>query len=437
MIESLIAQIKAGLSTDVFGGVAAAGLLTGGLGFALFQMRALPGRLIGLVRRFFVLTLTIREDDDIFHAVSLWLARHPESLKARRFQIVPRHKYGRDSLPSRAAGEQPTIDADFYRLTPGEGVRFIRHANRHWVVDRRSQGDGKPTQNGDRPREIITLSTLSRDRAVLVDLLTDITRPAEERQELAIYSWQMHGYRRVSERPRRPLDTVHIPGDVKARLIEDIARFLERRDWYAAHGIPWRRGYLLDGAPGTGKSSLIFAMAGHFNKPIYVIQPSMVINDNALHQALNEAGSGFVVIEDADSFSVARERKPAVVVNGVTSGSPYGEEGDVTLSGLLNAIDGIASEEGRILFVTSNHSDMLDAALLRPGRIDRRETLPLADAAVARAMFASFFPDASPDAFLASLTLPTSPAELQSKLIALIEGEPNPVHALQDRIAAA
>jgi len=440
MIDALIAQLQAGLQTEIFGGVAAATLLTGALGFVLFQARSLPGRIIALVEKFFVLTLTIREDDDIFHPVSLWLSRHPDSMKARSFQIVPRAKYGREAIASTRPGELAPIDADFYRLTPGHGVRIMRQGGRHWFVDRGAQGDGKPTQNGERPREIITLRTFGRDRSILVDLLTDVTKPNEERQELAIFSWQLHGYRRVSERPRRPLSTVHIPGDAKARLIEDIERFVDRRDWYAEHGIPWRRGYLLDGKPGTGKSSLIFALAGHFNKPIYVIQPSMIMNDAALHEALNQAGSGFVVIEDADAFSVTRERKPAPALGQGTThtldvaASPFGESGEVTLSGLLNAIDGIASEEGRILFVTSNHPDTLDAALLRPGRIDRRETLPLADAGVARAMFESFFPGASPDRFLASVTLPASPAELQGRLIALLEEE-NHVHALQAHIA--
>ena len=65
----------------------------------------------------------------------------------------------------------------------------------------------------------------------------------------------------------------------------------------------------------------------------------------------------------------------------------------VTFSGLLNAIDGVMSQEGRLLFLTTNHIERLDPALICPGRIDVRiETGPV-NAEMARRMFLAFFPE--------------------------------------------
>jgi mitochondrial chaperone BCS1 len=153
---------------------------------------------------------------------------------------------------------------------------------------------------------------------------------------------------------------------------------------------------------------------------------------------MNQAGSGIVVIEDADTFKVTQERAPrrpqqsygmqAADVGSFTSGPRRGEEepSGITLSGLLNAIDGIASAEGRILFITSNHPDALDAALLRPGRIDVRERLGLAHASVARQMFAAFFPDADGEAFAREIAprLPLAPAAIQNILLERCEHAP-------------
>ena len=57
-------------------------------------------------------------------------------------------------------------------------------------------------------------------------------------------------------RPKRRLQTVVLDDDIKKRLMEDANEFLRSEQWYADRGIPWRRGYLLHGCPGSGKTSL-------------------------------------------------------------------------------------------------------------------------------------------------------------------------------------
>ena len=65
----------------------------------------------------------------------------------------------------------------------------------------------------------------------------------------------------------------------------------------------------------------------------------------------------------------------------------------VTFSGLLNTLDGVASTEERILFMTTNHLDRLDPALIRPGRVDLKQLIDLASLSQLRRMYARFYPD--------------------------------------------
>jgi len=82
------------------------------------------------------------------------------------------------------------------------------------------------------------------------------------------------------------------------------------------------------------------------------------LDDDSLNRALNDSPTNSIILlEDIDAIFVGRE-------------SVGRGRGRVSFSGLLNALDGVRSQEGRILFMTTNHREKLDAALLRPGRAD-------------------------------------------------------------------
>lgn len=181
-------------------------------------------------------------------------------------------------------------------------------------------------------------------------------------------------------KPRSPESLVLRHG-VLELLHEDLRRFHSSSEWYARMGIPWRRGYLLEGAPGNGKTSAILALAGIMEHGIAVLSLSDVTMTDArllgLIRSLPE--KTFLALEDVDAIFNKR-----VALS----------HSQVTFSGLLNAIDGILCTEGRILFMTSNHPEQLDPALIRPGRVDRRVTITNPTAEQARRLFLRFFPDA-------------------------------------------
>ena len=181
-------------------------------------------------------------------------------------------------------------------------------------------------------------------------------------------------------RPRRPLETVYLDQDKKQDLLQDMEEYLSKdtAKWYQDRGIPYRRGYLFHGAPGTGKTSLALSLAGHFKLTVYIV--SLLdndITDSALITLLQTIRTGsLLLLEDVDSAGLGRETDttttPDSAVKKATDKKSYRTSTRVTLSGLLNAIDGAGAPEGHILIMTSNRPDELEDALVRPGRVDVR-----------------------------------------------------------------
>ncbi|CAL9100498.1 unnamed protein product [Musa acuminata var. zebrina] len=202
-------------------------------------------------------------------------------------------------------------------------------------------------------------------------------------------------------------DTLAMDPNLKAEVMEDLARFVKRKDYYSRIGKAWKRGYLLYGPPGTGKSSLIAAMANYLKFDIYDLELAEVNWNTTLRRLLvGMSNRSILVVEDIDcsvdlqkrderesdatSPSTSNDDKVRcdppllscraglikhmiihqVISNHLPEMSAHVLQ--ITLSGLLNFIDGLWSTSGeeRIIVLTTNYKDRLDPALLRPGRMD-------------------------------------------------------------------
>lgn len=288
---------------------------------------------------------------------------------------------------------------------PGFGVHYIQYKT-HWIKLERRQC---PEINcEDIPFEFITLSTYKWNRALLYDLLTEAKESQREHdaKKTAFYfiscgDWNPFG----QPKRRRFLDSVITAGRLKESLLRDVREFLDSEEWYMERGIPYRRGYLLHGAPGTGKSSLIRAIAGEIGYDICVLSLSCQdLTDDELNRLMNSTPEkSLILLEDVDAAFQTRE---AVTEGetGIEGGGPlshvaFGGTGvsKVTFRGLLNALDGVASTEGRIIFVTTNHIDKLDPALTRPGRVDLRVHVDYPTTGQILRMFERFYPKAKED----------------------------------------
>lgn len=242
---------------------------------------------------------------------------------------------------------------------------------------------------------------------------TTIYRPRVKEQRRDHNMWQQ-----VARRPVRPMSTVVLDSGEKHDILADVNEYLHPSTprWYASRGIPLRRGYLFHGPPGTGKTSFSFALAGVFGIDIYVISlQDAGVNEEDLATLFTKLPRRCIVLlEDIDTAGLRRdlssesddktedgksetkdkkdgkkkqknksdssdsESESEQEVKPKKRGSrkkdsakshPIVVEG-ISLSGLLNAIDGVASHEGRVLIMTTNKPEALDEALIRPGRVD-------------------------------------------------------------------
>nr|GMD03553.1 AAA-ATPase ASD, mitochondrial-like [Ipomoea batatas] len=183
-------------------------------------------------------------------------------------------------------------------------------------------------------------------------------------------------------------DTLAMDPKRKQEVIDDLRTFSKSKDYYTRIGKAWKRGYLLYGPPGTGKSSMVAAMANLLEYDVYDLELTAVKDNTTLRKLLIDTSSkSIIVIEDIDcSLDLTGQRDGKKKAEKSDSGKdnekdPIKKEmekmeekkSEVTLSGLLNFIDGLWSAIGgeRIIVFTTNFKEKLDPALIRSGRMDK------------------------------------------------------------------
>lgn len=231
---------------------------------------------------------------------------------------------------------------------------------------------------------ILSTWTWKKSNVILNFLKHAQLKSAESRKNsIRVYEYdsKMECWRISRTREDKNLKSVIINKDVQKDFVDDILSFCSKEscDWYKKYSISYKRGYLLSGPPGTGKSSLITAVASKLEKHVCFVQIALNnMTDKLLLDSFSEIPRNSVlVLEDIDSIFDSISGKK--------------EHVQVTFSGLLNALDGINDLAGRIIFMTTNHLSRLDKALIRPGRVDKVVKVDYANDLQIKGMFEKFY----------------------------------------------
>ena len=201
-------------------------------------------------------------------------------------------------------------------------------------------------------------------------------------------------------RAGRTFDSVYLKPHIKQEIMADYAMFKNSKKFYNEHSIPYQRGWLLHGYPGTGKSSIIKALATEESMTILSIKLSdKYITDSTLEQILLDATPGIFIFEDIDVIfkkdNVIIDKKPSKD-DGDNSDDDKQKGGALTYSGFINILSGINDVfNGSIIVMTTNNYDRIPASLIRPGRIDKIWHIGYADVDQIEQLLRAFQPELS------------------------------------------
>ncbi|KAM0286796.1 hypothetical protein ACHAQH_000816 [Verticillium albo-atrum] len=408
-------------------------------GGATFAWQYMSDYVWGLVESHLMSSVEVRTDDEIYNILMAWVATQRFAKKSRRF-------IANTNLNSRAwflmrwsyDEDEEDDDEDTSPTTASEtghkkkGLAYTPSFGNHvfWYKGRllrfkRSQNQQQGSYLTVSEREEISISCFGRSPWILKQLLLEarLDYLKKDTKKTMIYRGGMRAgateptWQRCMARTSRPFSTVILNEKTKKELVDDVSDYLSpaTRNWYSNRGIPWRRGYLYEGPPGCGKSSLALALAGYFKLRIYIVSlSSIVANEETLATLFSDLPRRCVVLlEDIDTAGLTHTREtndvtsddagksdatatatamvPGQLTTGILNAAAASSSSRLSLSGLLNILDGVASQEGRVLIMTTNHVEKLDRALIRPGRVDMIVKFSQADAEIIGAIFRAIY----------------------------------------------
>ncbi|KAF8986424.1 hypothetical protein BGZ46_003531 [Entomortierella lignicola] len=341
----------------------------------------------------FYVSVEVQEGDDCYKWLSEWVAERPLTKSVRHLTV-------------KAVWDDNDDDQGYYRnndsrinerprllFLPGMGSHVLYHKGYKVNVSRdrpenASNADSEQSRilASIQKKQSITISCIGWDMSLLKMIVQDAMEESYKKKEgkTTIYTSQPYDSYWSSSATRSPraFHSVILAEGLKEELLTDITMFRNSAQWYHDRGVPYRRGYLLHGPPGTGKTSFIVALAGHLRMSVCIVNLGISgLNDQQLDQLLNNAPrNSILLMEDVDAALIKRK-----------AGKAQSGSNNVTLSGILNALDGITAQEGSVVFMTTNHIRKLAPALIRPGRCDRKMLFDYADKHQIKGMFLKFF----------------------------------------------
>lgn len=269
---------------------------------------------------------------------------------------------------------------------PGLGYHFFIFEGRlFWFRKENLQSSGT-----DKEKQQIVIRTLGRNQECFHSLI-EAFRVKDDAEMISVFTFN-DGWSRLTTIRKRDLSTVIINRELKNSILEKIEYFTQNREWFDSRGLPYKLTLVMHGKPGTGKTSLISALASHFDRNVCIINVGSMSDDRFELAMGSLPADSIVLIEDFDSSSAFKSRW---VGNSNSSSSPKTklsisdvaetptvsslstkatETPDtwepLTLTRVLNTLDGIVRLDDTIVVMTTNSLADIDPAVLRKGRVD-------------------------------------------------------------------
>jgi hypothetical protein len=335
-------------------------------------------------------SVAIDSNDRFYYDVQKWLLTQVDPKDQRSLRLMS-YDYDGDGdklyriFDSAIEGQKIKIEGhevtvSLERPLSGKEVLQSELMGRNSVANIGSRG------NIDSPRLVFWTYSDKAHEAVLrfFETLKEEGKKDKRRPRLHLLgTWYGSGSQEI---PDRDLNSVVLATGQMERILEDMDKFLHSEKEYNRKGIPWHRGYIFHGEPGTGKSSLAKLLASHFGIDLYYYPIGSANSDLEITNVVSKVTpKSILLLEDIDVFKGFKERK----ADDTGTGS-----NEFSASGLLNILDGVMTPHGMITIMTTNHREVLDPAIFRPGRVDLDEYIGLMQAGQADKLFNFFYEQA-------------------------------------------
>lgn len=283
---------------------------------------------------------------------------------------------------------------EHHGLTAGYGEHKGRYGKTRVLIDR-----SLDTEKKGRGVEYLNLAFITRNRAIVRQFADDIAKEVGKTRDNTRYV-QVHinsgtYWERMGRLPVRRIDSVITRNNAGEQIIDAIREFEARKEDNHRMGLPHHMGIMLHGAPGCGKSSLVHAVASELGRSIHYLNLGSIEKDSELTSLLSGGrnwNERLLVIEDIDAAGVKVNRASEAegTATSAAASKKWWQRGErtpepapaaaketgettspVSLSALLNVLDGILCPDGLVVIATTNHHQNLDPALRRAGRFDQ------------------------------------------------------------------
>lgn len=363
MIKDLYDFIVSQINTnDFFSGALIGGAILGLLNY----LKAVPGIILRYLWNKMFVTITLDISDHMYKYAKEWISLLELKSIEKKFQIFTLETY------------DYSIDKYIYNTVLFPSAKFYyNYYEDKLIIISTNRNEPKTTDSGILSSivyESITIKYFIWNTSLKEKILNSIISLKDSRKEsgVQIYTPSAFSWEESMFIPYKSIDTVVTDNNIDV-LVKDIDTFLSKRDWYSKNGITYKRGYLLYGLPGTGKTSTIHAIASKYKRPIYFVSISSKLTDTNLLDLLTKIrDNSIVVFEDIDRF----------IDN---------DKNEFSIMPILNSMDGMLAKHNILLFITANDKSKIDEALLRPGRIDLTLEYTLCTKSQLRALYILFY----------------------------------------------